>query len=147
MTVPHLGLAYTGLMADLRTVPEEPEPPKFDADGDALPDIDDALYLKKEHEFIPGVGRKSDLPVDERFDDNLPQKCYFCEPLPNENNEDYSFYLCGTSMSLELSESVRPPAPPTEPEEREGIVDAMTYRNTVNTKFPFTRGFYDAVTG
>ena len=85
-------------------------------------------------------------------------------PPPPRAQEDYSFYFCGQSVSFELSESLHPPAagvsrarrrrdarrrrpaPPTEKEEREGIVDAMVYHNTIDTKFPFTRGFYDAVT-
>ncbi|KAH8053823.1 hypothetical protein JL722_9303 [Aureococcus anophagefferens] len=104
-----------------------------------LPEIDDALYLKHEHEYKPSE--------EEPFDDKYPQHCWSCDPLPNENNEDYEFYLCGTTVSLEMSPSLQPPPPPIETVEREGIVDGITYRNEslFNPEFP-TRGFIEACT-
>ena len=127
MTRPNVGLAYSGLLKDLRV-------------DDDLPDIDDALYLKKEHHYAP--------TPEEPFDDKYPQNCWTCEPLPNENNEDYAFYVCGTSVSLELSPNLAPPPPPIEEKEREGVLDALAYRNDdlLSMKFPYTRGFYEAVT-
>ncbi|KAH8077203.1 hypothetical protein JL720_10166 [Aureococcus anophagefferens] len=105
-----------------------------------LPEIDDALYLKHEHEYKPSE--------EEPFDDKYPQHCWSCDPVPNENNEDYEFYLCGTTVSLEMSPSLQPPPPPIETVEREGIVDGITYRNEslFNPEFPYTRGFIEAVT-
>ena len=123
---PHVGVAYSGLMGDLKV--------------NDLPEIDDALYLKHEHEYKPSE--------EEPFDDKYPQHCWSCDPLPNENNEDYEFYLCGTTVSLEMSPSLQPPPPPIETVEREGIVDGITYRNEslFNPEFPYTRGFIEAVT-
>ncbi|KAH8068732.1 hypothetical protein JL721_6597 [Aureococcus anophagefferens] len=94
-----------------------------------LPEIDDALYLKHEHEYKPSE--------EEPFDDKYPQHCWSCDPLPNENNEDYEFYLCGTTVSLEMSPSLQPPPPPIETVEREGIVDGITTAQSLFNPVPY----------